>query len=249
MDENGEFIFSFLLPGIGTFIDAALWGAVIGGAGYTASVAFSPGGFSNWNWGQFGKAVGLGAISGVVTAGIGSAFGAVGSNGIIGELARAYTHGFANGMISELSGGDFMQGFAAGGLGSLGGSAFMMYGGSFAASKLGTYAFSGLAGGAGSALTGGNFWEGAAIGLMNAGLNHLQSVFTDLQLKKMYKAYMNSYDQYDTPESFYESIGGPLGDWAAESPEYFQNTCAARLTRIIHRKSASFEEKSLSLRC
>ncbi|HCI55159.1 MAG TPA: hypothetical protein DFI01_04450 [Bacteroidales bacterium] len=173
-DPSGEFVFSLFLPVIGPFLDAACWGAVIGGAGYTANVAFSDGGFNNWNWGQFGKSVGIGAISGAVTAGIGNAFGAVGSNGISGEFARACTHGFANGIISEFSGGDFMSGFVSGGLGSLGGSAFMMYGGSFASSNLGNYAFSGLAGGIGTELTGGNFWQGAATGLITAGLNHLQ---------------------------------------------------------------------------
>jgi len=178
-DPDGEFIFTALLPGVGVFLDAACWGAVIGGAGYTASVAFSDGGFNNWDWGQFGKSVGVGAISGVATAGIGQAFGAVGSMGIGGEIARAYTHGFANGMISQFTGGDFMQGFASGALGSLAGSAFMMYGGSFANSPIGTYAFSGLAGGVGAELTGGNFWQGAAIGLMNAGLNHLQQGITN----------------------------------------------------------------------
>src|SRR5690606_21629835 len=29
-DPSGEFFFSLIFPGIGTFIDAALWGAVIG---------------------------------------------------------------------------------------------------------------------------------------------------------------------------------------------------------------------------
>ena len=77
--------------------------------------------------------------------------------------------------ISGLAGGDFWSGFASGGLGSLAGSAFMMYGGSFAASNIGTYAFSGLAGGIGSKLTGGKFLDGMVIGLMNAGLNHVQS--------------------------------------------------------------------------
>lgn len=178
VDPSGEFVFTALIPGVGIFIDAALWGAVIGGAGYTASVAFSYGGFNSWDWGQFGKAVGIGAISGVATAGIGQVFGAVGSNGIMGEIARAYTHGFSNGMISEFTGGDFMQGFASGALGSLAGSAFMMYGGQFASSALGNYAFSSLAGGVGAELTGGNFWEGAAIGLMTAGLNHLQQGIT-----------------------------------------------------------------------
>jgi len=171
-DPNGEFFFAAV--GIGVFLNALCWGAAIGAATYTASVGFSDGGFNNWNWGDFGKSVGIGSLSGVVTAGIGQVFGAVGSMGIGGEIARAYTHGFASGMISELSGGDFMQGFASGGLGSFASSAFMMYGGNFSHSIAGNYAFSGLAGGVGAAATGGNFWQGAGIGLMTAGLNHLQ---------------------------------------------------------------------------
>jgi RHS repeat-associated protein len=174
-DPSGEFIFTALIPGLGIFIDAALWGAVIGGAGYTANIAFSDGDFKNWNWKDFGKSVGIGAISGVVTAGIGQMFGAVGSMGIGGEIARAYTHGFANGIISQFTGGDFLTGFVSGGLGSLAGSAFMMYApANIANSIAGNYAFSGLAGGIGAAATGGNFWQGAATGLMTAGLNHLQ---------------------------------------------------------------------------
>ncbi len=175
-DPSGEFIFTAFLGPVGAIIDAACWGAVIGGAGYTASVAFSDGGFNNWNSGAFWKSVGVGAISGAITGGVGQMFGPVGSMGFGGEIARAYTHGFAQGMVSEFTGGDFMTGFAAGGLGSLAGSSFMMYGGKFASSTFGTYAFSGLAGGVGAELTGGNFWEGAAVGVMNAGLNHLQSV-------------------------------------------------------------------------
>jgi hypothetical protein len=38
---------------------------------------------------------------------------------------------------------------------------------------IGVYTYSALAGGIGAELTGGNFWQGAAIGIMNAGLNHL----------------------------------------------------------------------------
>ena len=171
-DPSGEFIFSALIPVFGVFIDAACWGAVLGGAGYTASVGFSDGGFNNWDWGQFGKSVGIGAISGMATAGIGSAFGAVGSGGLTGEIARAYVHGFSQGTISQLSGGDFLSGFAAGGLGSFGGSAFQMFGGKFAHSAIGTTSFSALSGGVGAELSGGNFWQGAATGATISMLNH-----------------------------------------------------------------------------
>ncbi len=42
------------------------------------------------------------------------------------------------------------------------------------ATPAGTYAFSAAMGGLTSELTGGNFWEGAAIGVMVSGLNHLK---------------------------------------------------------------------------
>lgn len=166
-------------------MDAACWGAAIGGAGYTANVAFSNGGFNNWNWGQFGKSVGIGAISGVVTAGIGNAFGAVGSNGIRGEIARAYTHGFANGMISEFSGGDFMSGFVSGGLGSLGGSAFSLLGGNFAQSAFGQISFSAISGGIGAELAGDDFWRGAATGATIGLLNHASATLGKVQRERI----------------------------------------------------------------
>ncbi len=210
-DPDGEFIFTAFLGPVGAIIDAACWGAVIGGAGYTASVAFSDGGFSNWNSGNFWQSVGMGAISGAATAGIGSAFGAVGSNGLMGEVARAYTHGFANGMISEAFGGDFMSGFAAGGLSSIAGSSFMMYGGKFANSTLGAYSFSGLGGGIGSELSGGNFWQGAAIGVMNAGLNHIQSMVGEAGAR--YFANKKAAYDYMWDNSF--SDGDPLREVSA----------------------------------
>jgi RHS repeat-associated protein len=174
-DPSGDFIFSLFLPVIGPLLDAACWGAVIGGAGYTASVAFSDGGFNNWNGGDFWKSVGFGAASGFLTAGVGQIFGPIGSAGFSSEIGRAFTHGVSQAWLSGITGyGDPMTAFTSAGLGSLAGSAFMMYGGKFSTSTLGSYAFSGLAGGLGAELTGGNFLQGAGTGLMIAGLNHLQ---------------------------------------------------------------------------
>ena len=97
---------------------------------------------------------------------------AVGSNGIGGEIARAYTHGFAQGAISHFTGGDFMSGFSAGGLGSLGGSAFSAIAGDGAKTLLGQVGFSSLSGGIGAEFTGGDFWRGAATGATIGLLNH-----------------------------------------------------------------------------
>ena len=122
-------------------------------------------------------------------------FGPVGSMGIGGEIARAYTHGFANGMISEFSGGDFITGFAAGGLGSLGSSAFTALGGNFAQSALGQVSFSAFSGGVGAELTGGDFWRGAATGATVGLLNHARHIQqsnqqTRLQVKAV-RAFLN----------------------------------------------------------
>lgn len=50
----------------------------------------------------------------------------------------------------------------------------------------------------------------------------------------MYEAYKDSYKQNEYSQSFYNEIGGPLGEWAAENPEYFQNTCACRLSKAMN---------------
>ncbi|MFP3596015.1 hypothetical protein [Chryseobacterium sp. SIMBA_029] len=66
-------------------------------------------------------------------------------------------------------GNNFEQSFVAGALGSLASSAFT---GIVGSTGVGNILFSALSGGVGSKLTGGNFWEGAGIGGIVAGLNH-----------------------------------------------------------------------------
>ncbi|RRN77243.1 sugar-binding protein, partial [Pseudoxanthomonas sp. SGD-10] len=127
VDPSGEL---FFIPALIVIAKAAIIGAGIGAAGYTASVAFSDGGFNNWNWGDFGKSAGIGAISGIATAGVGAVFGhATGT--LLNEVGRGLAHGLVNGGISDLTGGDFMTGFLSGGLGSLAGSGFQAWGGEF----------------------------------------------------------------------------------------------------------------------
>ena len=172
VDENGEFVFSIFLGPIGAVIDAACWGAVTGAATYTLSVAFSDGGFDNWDWNSFGSSAGWGALSGALSFGIGELYGALGNfAGDLGtNLLRGTTHGLAQGGINYLKGGDFGTGFVSGMLGSL--SADFMIGQNLTAGE--TLLLSAVSSGFGSVMTGGNFWEGASIGLTTAGLNHLQ---------------------------------------------------------------------------
>jgi len=111
IDPDGQLPFLVVAAAI---VKIAATGAAINGEFYTASIAFSDGGFNNWSWGQFGKSAAMGAVSGVATAGIGKAFGEVGKIGLsaskaaetgqkafnIGnELARAGAHGLSNLML------------------------------------------------------------------------------------------------------------------------------------------------------
>lgn len=167
---------------------AAIIGAAVGAASYTASVALSPGGFNNWNWWGLAKSVGLGAVSGAATAGIGQIFTSSGVVAALGNTGTAFAqggaHGLVQGSISSLTGGSFIEGFASGALGSLGASGFESLFPELARSAAGTIGFGALAGGVGAEATGGDFWRGAIMGGMVAGLNHYAHEVDKATLKK-----------------------------------------------------------------
>jgi hypothetical protein len=98
-------------------------------------------------------------------------------------------------MIAGMTGGDMMQGFASGALGSLGGSAFQAVGGKFAQSLVGTVGFSALAGGVGAELSGGDFWRGAAtgatIGLLNHGRHQAKKAMKNIKVFKTMKGILD----------------------------------------------------------
>ncbi len=125
------------------------------------------------------KSIFFGAFSSAVTFGIGSAFSSAAgatqfakSLGDAAFLVKAAAHGIAQGTLSLMQNGDFKQSFFSGFFGSVGASAFGAVAGSAANSAIGTIAFGAVAGGVGSQLSGGNFWQGAVIGGIVAGLNH-----------------------------------------------------------------------------
>lgn len=136
-------------------------GAAASAAMYAGQVAFSDGGFKNWNWGNFGTSVFMGAVQGGSTFMVGEMFGATGSG--LNELGRAAAHG-AVGFIT--SGGDLRNAMV---------SAVGSFAGSIASNvpilktPVGGFAFTVTAGGVSSSLTGGNFIEGA----VSAALVHL----------------------------------------------------------------------------
>ncbi len=91
VDPSGQWFFSALLPGIGTVIDAALWGATIGGAVSGATyLAMSYAYNQPITLGGFGKAFGIGALGGAISGGISSIGGLVGNQfafGVLGQVS------------------------------------------------------------------------------------------------------------------------------------------------------------------
>ncbi len=180
-DPSGEFIWFLgvawaashvFLAGL---ITAAVVGAAVGLAAYSLGVAISGG---KWQLGGALKSMFWGGVSGAVTFGIGSAFTpAAGTvltltDKVASAMAQGLVHGFAQGTLSLMQGANFTHGFASGASGSWGASLFGGLAGSFANSAAGTVVSGMVLGGVASELTGGNFWEGAVVGGVVAGLNH-----------------------------------------------------------------------------
>lgn len=162
VDPDGEFIFSALIPGFGSLIDAALWGAVLGvGTNGVGNLVNDQPFFK----GAGGAAL-WGGIGGAAAFGIGNLFGPTGS--FLHEAGRAGAHALSGGIQSGLQGGDFWVGAASGGIGSAVSSGISGLGGNEFDQILG----GGLSGGIGSSLSGGNFFSGMSTGLSVGLLNH-----------------------------------------------------------------------------
>lgn len=82
-DPNGEFFFSFI-PVVGTIIDGACWGALIGAGGGALSYSIGAAFTGSWDWSSFGKSLGMGAVGGA----IGGSFGAAGAAGAFGSFGN-----------------------------------------------------------------------------------------------------------------------------------------------------------------
>ncbi|MFC4815985.1 RHS repeat-associated core domain-containing protein [Flavobacterium sp. GCM10023249] len=142
------------------------------------------------------KATFIGGLSGLVTFGIGEWAQNTITNFYSRAAMQALAHGFFQGSMSGIQGGNFWVGFASGALASIASSAWSGgktsnavhtfggqkvevlnqvvkgLGGSFAQNSVGTIVFGAIMGGAGASLAKGNFWQGAVTGGIVAGLNH-----------------------------------------------------------------------------
>jgi len=184
-DPSGEELVTLFTISMAAIVKAIIIGAAVGLAAYTVSLAVT-GNFDQWNLLGAFKATFTGAVSGAVTFGIGNLFSAAGQTGgltlasslkesiggIGSAMVQAGTHAIAQGVLGMVQGDKFLSAAAGGFFGSLGAGAFGEVAGKFAKRTLGTILFGAISGGIGSELTGGNFWQGALIGGVVAGLNH-----------------------------------------------------------------------------
>jgi RHS repeat-associated protein len=84
---------------------AALIGAAISATTYTAQVAFSNGGFRNWDWGQFALNTSLGLFTGAVSGGVANYVGSALSAAKIGGFAGGAILGASTGLSSSVVNG------------------------------------------------------------------------------------------------------------------------------------------------
>lgn len=89
VDENGEFILSSLLIGFGI-------GALIGATSYSIGTWITG---QDWNWGNFGKAVGMGAFSGTFAAGASLLAGSA----LLGSFGNTLGYNFLSSMTNSVT--------------------------------------------------------------------------------------------------------------------------------------------------
>ncbi|MET3037582.1 RHS repeat-associated core domain-containing protein [Chryseobacterium sp. NRRL B-14859] len=192
-DPSGEYIFGITEA----FVAAIVIGAMVGTASYIINTIITGQKFTLL--GYF-KAEFFGALSGAVTYGIGSIFtttagAATQFAASIGKVGSAFlqatAHGIAQGTLSLMQGGTHQSGMISGFLGSMGATIFKEVAGSFAKSAEGMVLSGAVMGGVGAELTGGNFWQGALVGGVVAGLNHY---FHSLGKKSTIRSYLESAD-------------------------------------------------------
>ncbi|WP_259838719.1 RHS repeat-associated core domain-containing protein [Chryseobacterium herbae] len=148
-------------------------------------------------WYGLGKSALMGAVSGAISFGIGSAATSFFQEGLsIGKaLFEAGMHALSGGAMSAIDGGKFGAGALSSAISSLMASSVQALGTDFGATKAaGRTVYNsfgkdlmkatmivtgGLSGGISSAIAGGSFWDGFKQGLITSGLNHTAHIVRD----------------------------------------------------------------------
>jgi RHS repeat-associated protein len=155
------------------------------------------------NYNSITSAAMWGAIGGVASFGIGSAFGPTGS--FLNEVGRAAAHGTSSGLQSHIQGGSFGSGFLAGSISSglSSGATAANFGD---AAMIGVGA---LGGGVGSSIGGGSFLGGFSQGLAVGAFNHA-----------MHKSQNEGRRDPPTDEELLNYLAGELNNGRITPEEY-----------------------------
>ena len=199
MDPNGEDPIS---------LTAIAIAVAISGVGYTASIALSDGGFNNWDWGQFGQSLAIGAVSGVAAYGIGEAFKTATQLTTGQRLLKSMVHAHVQGSISEVTGGDYLSSAASGFVGGVVsgsiGNATKGWTSEFGRSSVEIGSSMLLGGISAEIAQDGEFWRGAAVAGIVAGANDVAHRLWNNRLEKMKRQENEPCTTCPKPENSHE---------------------------------------------
>ena len=139
-------------------------------------------------------------------------------------------HTLSEGAIEGLQGGNMFHGFIMGAVSGAGGYAINNYGQELG--RAGKIASSAVLGGVVSEIGGGKFANGAITAAYSMMFNEMMHGGpTYRQLKKIYANYVSDTSGVE----FYQSLGGEIAASATANPEYYQNSCAAKLSDAMNK--------------
>ena len=150
-------------------------------------------------------------------------------------VASLFKHSFTQGGMDALQGGNMIHGFMMGAISSSGG--YLINENAKSLGRIGEVAANSILSGTVEEIGGGKFANGAITGAFAILFNdmmHKQHIW-HRNLTEIFDKYESMAKRFkDHPLEFYEYLGGPLGEWASESPEMFGNTCAAKLSYALN---------------
>ena len=208
----------------------ASWGAkyafaaaVVGGAAGGAASALTGALLNGANFNHTMEATFRGAFWGAVSAA--ADFGSADPD----LIASLFKHAFTEGAITALQGGNMVHGMMMGALSCAGNRYINSRDG---IGKAGKIAMSAALGGTVAEIGGGKFANGAITAAYSLMFNEMMHGGpTYRQLKKIYANYVSDISGVE----FYQSLGGEIAASATANPEYYQNSCAAKLSDAMNK--------------
>ena len=213
--------------GTGTSVGIAIAAGATGGAAGALTGALLNGA----NIGQIAKATFWGGFWGAASGCLNHVST---SKNFIKALLK---HTLTQGTLEAVQGGNVLHGLYMGAVSALSNGALQSEKMSTASDAV-KIAASAILGGTVDEIGGGKFANGAttaAFAMIFNEIMHSKSHVWDRDLKRIFNKYKYAKEKTnDSPASFYEFLGGPLGDWAKASPDEFVNTCAAKLSYALN---------------